>query len=354
MIIGVDAGAIGETDDRLKVGVYRVTLELLKHLSRIDSVNSYRLYSFAPIPQDTMRQFGPNMMNIPLIPSTGYLKLRVPIELSLHPVDMFLGLSQALPQGVGKSLGFIYDLGFIHYPKLYGTHAKKLEKQTEHVTHRSTHIVTISKATKVDIIKTYNISPSKITVLYPGISDIFRKNKEKIHHSIPYFLMVGLLKPGKNIPLAIRAFALLLTKTKKLYDLVIIGGDTGLDSDIYKTIKESKLENRVHLLGFVQDREVAKWYKGAKAFLALSSSEGYCLPAAEAIASGCPVIHVKNGALSEIVGDAGIEVKVNDQERIANAMISIQKRRFDVSCKKQSSQFQWTKFAQRVYDILDI
>jgi len=39
MIIGVDAGALSITDARLKVGVWRVTYNLLKELGRIDKTN---------------------------------------------------------------------------------------------------------------------------------------------------------------------------------------------------------------------------------------------------------------------------------------------------------------------------
>ena len=46
MIIGVDAGALAITDERLKVGVWRVTFNLLRELSKLDRKNSYRLYSF--------------------------------------------------------------------------------------------------------------------------------------------------------------------------------------------------------------------------------------------------------------------------------------------------------------------
>ena len=205
MVIGVDAGAICETDDRLKVGVYRVTLELLKHLSQIDSVNTYRLYSFAPIPSDIMKNFGINMINITLAPSVGYMKVRLPLKLMLEPVDIFLGVAQAMPFRVSKGIGFIYDLGFLHHPEVYKAQANILTNQTAALICRSTHIVTISAASKQDIVRTYGIKPERITVAYPGISDIFKKNKEKIQYPVPYFLMVG-VNLSKNIPIAMHAF----------------------------------------------------------------------------------------------------------------------------------------------------
>ncbi|KKR79053.1 MAG: Glycosyltransferase, group 1 family protein, partial [Microgenomates group bacterium GW2011_GWB1_40_9] len=256
MVIGVDAGAISSQDERLNVGVHRVTRELLKHLSSIDTSNTYRLYSFSPIPKDTMKEFRANMINISLTPSTGYMKLRLPIELALHPVDMFLGLSQALPLGVRNAIGFIYDLGFLHQ-----------------LVARSEHIVTISNASKQDIVQTYGMKSEDITVAYPGVSEVFQNNKAKAVNKNPYFLIVGLLKPGKNIPVAIAAFTRLLKQVGRPYDLIIIGGGIGLSFTSQKG---------VHFLGYVPDKELAKWYKGATALLALSETEGFCLPAVEA------------------------------------------------------------------------
>ncbi len=340
MVIGVDAGAISSQDERLNVGVYRVTRELLKHLSSIDTSNTYRLYSFAPIPKDTMKEFGTNMINISLTPSTGYMKLRLPIELALHPVDMFLGLSQALPLGARNAIGFIYDLGFLHHPEVYGKQAHVLAKQTTALVARSQHVITISKASKQDIIQTYRMKSENITVAYPGVSEVFLKNKGKTIHKNPYFLIVGLLKPGKNIPVAIAAFTRLLKQVGRPYDLIIIGGDIGLSFTAQKG---------VHFLGYVPDKELAKWYKGATALLALSETEGFCLPAVEAMVSGCPVIYSQTGALPEIVGKAGIGVSIKNIQTITDAMIKLTKEKLKTSA--QLEKYNWSVFAKKVYDL---
>lgn len=323
MVIGVDAGAISSQDERLNVGVHRVTRELLKHLSSIDTSNTYRLYSFSPIPKDTMKEFRANMINISLTPSTGYMKLRLPIELALHPVDMFLGLSQALPLGVRNAIGFIYDLGFLHQ-----------------LVARSEHIVTISNASKQDIVQTYGMKSEDITVAYPGVSEVFQNNKAKAVNKNPYFLIVGLLKPGKNIPVAIAAFTRLLKQVGRPYDLIIIGGGIGLSFTSQKG---------VHFLGYVPDKELAKWYKGATALLALSETEGFCLPAVEAMASGCPIIYTQSGALPEIVGKAGIGVSIKNIQTITDAMIKLTKEKLKTST--QSEKYNWSVFAKKVYDL---
>lgn len=358
MNIGVDAGAICETDDRLKVGVYRVTLELLRHIASLDTTNFYRLYSFAPIPRTILQLLGNRMVNIPFTPSTGYMRVRLPLHLALHPVDMFLGLSQAMPVGVKHGIGFVYDLGFLQAPGEYGSAAGRLRKQTEETVSRSAHIVTISQASKKDIMDTYHVDGNRISVILPGISDVFRTPGQEKHHIHPYFLSVGLLKPGKHIPLAIRAFALFLKHVKTTYDFVIIGGDTNADPEIRKTIRELHLEKRVVLLGYVPDEEVATWYRGAEGLIALSTHEGFCLPAAEALACGCPVIYINQGALPEIVGGAGVSVKEHTPEHVAGAMEKLMKNGERTNLRKaaleQSKKYQWDAFARQVLGLLSL
>ncbi|MFZ2025109.1 MAG: glycosyltransferase family 1 protein [Microgenomates group bacterium] len=356
MVIGVDAGAICETDNRLKVGVYRVTHELLNHLATLDTTNSYRLYSFASIPRDIMVRFGNHMVNVALTPSVGYMRVRLPLHLRLHPNDLFLGLSQAIPVGVKHAIGFVYDLGFLVAPKEYGDSAERLKKQTEDTIYRSSHIITISETVKRDIINTYHIDTSRISVCLPGIADIFLSQGEESHQPRPYFLSVGLLKPSKHLPTAIRAFAKFLEQVKKPYDFIIIGGDAGLDPAIKQTIHELHLEKRVRLLGYVSDTDVGKWYRGAEALIALSTHEGFCLPAAEAMACGTPIIYANQGALPEIVGNAGVAVATANSNTIVDAFVRISQEKVRKEKQKaayvQSKKYRWETFAASVFQVI--
>ena len=97
MMIGVDAGALSITDERLRVGVWRVTFYLLRELSSLDRNNTYRLYSFRPIDRDVMKYFGSNMQNVVLTPTIGWSSVRLPLELTLRPVDVFFGFSANTP-----------------------------------------------------------------------------------------------------------------------------------------------------------------------------------------------------------------------------------------------------------------
>ncbi len=51
--------------------------------------------------------------------------------------------------------------------------------------------------------------------------------------------------------------------------------------------------------------------------------EGFGLPAGEAMACGLPVVSTTGGALSEVVGDAGILVPPADSRALAGAVTAI-------------------------------
>ncbi len=357
MIIGVDAGALSVRDERLKVGVYRVTLNLLKELAKIDKTNLYRLYTFLPIDPDMMKEFGPRMKNIIVRPVIGWSMIQIPIELRRHRIDVFLGLSQMIPFSPARNIGFVYDLGFLRYPRAYPGSLARLEMQTRQLVKRSSHIVTISKSTQTDISKTYRIDKNRMTVDYPGIDQRFSLRGPKHKEKHPYILYVGALKRGKNIPFAIRAFKKFLDKSTKPYDFLLVGGDYWADRTIPRMIEELGLWDRVKLAGFVADGTLPSYYRGASALFLTSLWEGFCLPATEAMKSGCPIVYAKTGALPEIVDSAGLGFTEGNENEAADTLGKITgsvvlRNKLMRTGIERSRRFVWRSFAQDVYRII--
>lgn len=291
MIIGVDAGALSISDDRLKVGVWRVTHNFLKELAKIDSINEYRLYTFSPLKD----KFGKNMHNVVVRPKIGWATIQLPIELARHPVDVFLGLSQMLPLTRAKKIGFVHDVGFIHHPDAYPDSYRRLKKLTEQLVERADSIIAFSKTTAKEI------HHKNVHVIYEGVDSRFTRRGSKHKEKNPYILFVGALKRGKNVPMAIRIFQKFIAKTRKPFELLIIGGNYWEDPEIDRMLGSKHIE----LKGFVADRDLPSYYRGAEALLITSLWEGFCLPAVEAMSCGCPLVYIKNGSLPEIVGRQG-------------------------------------------------
>lgn len=390
MIIGVDAGALSVTDDRLKVGVYRVTLEALKELIRIDTENEYRLYSFGREIGviGEIREIGGERVKDVRLPKKGWSKVWLPMELSLRPVDVYLGMAQVIPKRLDprasrgddkqRSIGFIYDLGFLYQPEAYGKAASTLQKQTEDLIRRADHIITISHATKADILSQC-LKPSfqraklgfEPTVAYPGADARFSPAGEKYEGERPYFLFVGSLNKAKDIPTLLEAFAKFLKTIRKnthytldsrvrgddkkrsgddKYDLYLIGGEYWPDPAIEETIERLHLKDRVKRLGVVPDEELPKYYRGATAFVTTALREGFCLPAAEAMACGTPVVALGRGALGEIVGEGGI-VTTNLQEAMRKMMDKNIRAKYSKKAIIQAKKYRWEKFAEHIRSV---
>lgn len=333
MIIGVDAGALAIADERLRVGVWRVTYNLLRELAKIDKKNEYRLYSFAPLGE----RFGKNFRNIVVRPRLGWSTIQLPLELRRHPVDVYLGLSQTLPRADAKKIGWIYDLGFLHYPDAYPDSLTRLEKQTNRLIERADHIITISEHAKTDIIAQYG--KHRITVAYPGVDPTFTARGPKHKEKRPYILMVGALKRIKNIPFALQIVKRFFENND--YLLLLVGGNYWEDPEIKKTMAREKIEQRVKMQGFVPDIELPEYYRGARALLVTSLWEGFCLPAAEALSCGCPVVYSNTGSLAEVVGKNGSAFNSENQ-----AVYALSHTRKPVVNRR----FAWSDFARNVYD----
>ena len=128
-----------------------------------------------------------------------------------------------------------------------------------------------------------------------------------------YLLFVGTVEPRKGVDVLLAAHAALRRQGHPDLQLVIAGppgwGETpSLDGP------------GVVAPGRVDEATLDALYRGAAALAVPSRSEGFGLPALEAMARGCPVVASDAGALPEVVGDAGLLVPPGDADALAGAL----------------------------------
>jgi glycosyltransferase involved in cell wall biosynthesis len=251
-------------------------------------------------------------------------------------------------------IGFVYDLGFMYEPQAYGAHADALRKQTDRLAARAHHIMTISRSTRTDILSAYALPEEQITVAYPGVDRSFSPFGERYRWGRPYFLFVGSLNKAKDIPLLLSLFAG-FCRQNRTTDLLLVGGDFWPDPVIDDTIKRLGLGDRVKKAGVVPDSDLPAYYRGAVAFVSTALREGFCLPAAEAMACGTPVIAYNRGALGEVVGEGGVIVTNPRTFRDALVGMGDLKKRASLSKKAvvQAKQYQWGTFAKHILTCID-
>jgi glycosyltransferase involved in cell wall biosynthesis len=156
-------------------------------------------------------------------------------------------------------------------------------------------VIAVSEWTRQDIERHYGAGvAAKTSVSGEGSGDTFGPRDEaevaaaRARHGLErdYFLYAGNAKPHKNLDVLVAAHRASGVDA----DLVLVTGDPDA----------ARLEGpAVVVARGVDDDELAALYSGARAFTTASLDEGYCLPVAEALACGCPVIASECGAIPE-------------------------------------------------------
>lgn len=365
MIIGVDAGCLGVSENKLKTGTYYFAFSFLRSLSLLDKNNNYKLYSFLPIENEVMSKLGKNMDNVVVYPSFGWRHICLPIKLFKDSPSVFLGISQSLPKMLTfPSIIFLYDLAFEYFPNCY-PNPSRLKAITKDAVKRATKIVTVSFSTRRDLEELYEISGDKVKVIYPGVDPMFvPQSKKEVQRvltrykiSEKYYLFVGTLKPIKNVPLVIEGFSSFLSKSIEKFTLVLVGSDLWLDPGIKETIIRDNLERYIKIIGHVPREDLPCFYSGAVAFVSPSLYEGFGMSHAEAMACGAPVIASRAGSMPEVVGNLGILVNPTDAAEIAEAMSkiytdNIYRERLKKLSLKQARKYSWRKFSAEVLETI--
>jgi glycosyltransferase involved in cell wall biosynthesis len=110
--------------------------------------------------------------------------------------------------------------------------------------------------------------------------------------SIPFLLSVAQHRKNKNLNLLIYSYGFLL-RMKKIdarTKLILVGSQGPETENLIRQIEELKLQNNVHLLSSINDRELSWLYQKCQSFIMPSSTEGFCLPLAEAMHLSCKVV----------------------------------------------------------------
>lgn len=100
-----------------------------------------------------------------------------------------------------------------------------------------------------------------------------------------FLLTVAQHRQNKNLDLLIKAYAGLLQENQIDQDCnLVIVGTTGPETENIKSlINNFGLENKVSLLSAINDSELGWLYQNCEVFVIPSSTEGFCLPLAEAL-----------------------------------------------------------------------
>ncbi len=232
---------------------------------------------------------------------------------------------------------------------------------------RTDHIITVSKNTKKDLQKYYNIPSNKISVAYGAASKCYRsrdlsmKKKRDLRekYGLPnkkFLLYVGNIEPRKNLSVLIDA--LIGLNKKERPPLVIVGKKHLKDKKFEKKYKNYDFKEEICFTGYVSEKDLPFIYNMASIFVYPSLYEGFGLPVLEAMQSGIPVITSNKSSIPEIVGDSGITIDVTDSTILADNIVKLYtnkklRKKYSEKGKKRAEKFSWTKTGKKINSIIN-
>jgi len=177
----------------------------------------------------------------------------------------------------------------------------------------------------------------------------------------PFILYAGTIRPQKNIPRLVEAFAVLREEFERhpRYSglrLVIIGDELAKNPSVRRAVIATRMEPFVRFLGFVPTDTLKAFYRAAELFVFPSLYEGFGLAPLEAMACGTPVVASSLPALVEAVGEAAELVNpdhVFDIARGIRELLLDDPRRASLreAGRAQASKFHWDDTARAVLDV---
>ena len=289
--------------------------------------SEHEVVAFAPTSPQGKRRIPEALAGIPLEPRLRFLPFAhfwrqgwsraawPPVERFLGPVDV-LHFSDWMypPQRGGLRSTMIHDLVPLRFPEWVQGRTKRMHGAKYRNAARTCDVVFVnSEFTKAEVVDLLGVPGEKVVVAYPGV-DLAPAADAETRLDRPYVLTVATLEPRKNLE------TLLAAPLPEGYALAVVGA-AGWGE------QPSLDRPDVIRLGYVDDAELARLYRGAAAFVYPSRFEGFGIPIVEAMAAGVPVVASSHPSMDEAAGDAALRADPDDPEAIGAALAEAIRRR---------------------------
>ena len=362
VLIGVDASRVTRP---IRTGTENYSLHVLRQLLAQDQRNAYRLYLSQPL-VDGLLPCGPRTSRRVIQLPRLWTQVGLSTEMLVSPPDVLFVPSHVLPLVTpSRSVVVVYDVGHRYFPRAHRiTEWLYVEWAIRRHVRIATRLLTISEATRRDLVRLYGADPARIAVAYPAVEERFKpatdddiaRVRARYGLGQRYVLHLGTIKPRKNLPRLMRAFA---SASLPPDTQLALGGTTTFGAgSVDRAIEQAGIADRVRRLAYVPDADLPALYSGAACVAIVSLYEGFGMPALEALACGAPLVASNRGSLPEIVGDAALVVDPLDVGSIATGL---ERAVGDAALRdvlraggpRRAAQFDWASAARATQQVLE-
>lgn len=274
-----------------------------------------------------------------------------------------LGADKVLfPRGYMSLLHLTREYVIIHdmIPFFYNEHYKGYFNRVENFyimwrlkasARHADRVITISEASKQDIIRYSHTNEERITVINNGYNPIKKDAyaKDSTADSGAYIVAMTSALPHKNADGIIRAYEAYRGLAKAALPLTVIGTQMP---------DEAKAAEGITFIRYIENEdELHRLIHNAKAFLFLSLVEGFGFPPIEAMQLETPVVCSDLSSLPEVVGDAAVLVNPRDEREVAQALIKVTTdsayaQELVEKGLKNAERFNWKKMGDKYREVL--
>jgi glycosyltransferase involved in cell wall biosynthesis len=351
-------------------GIGTYVRNLVHQLGCIDKETEYVLLCR---PQDEGRIVVPNPNFRTVVePAAAYSigeQIRIPMTLRREHIDLFHAPHYVLPPLIHcRSVVTIHDCIHLMFPEYLPSRVAYAyaKAQLWAAAHRSDRVLTVSEASKLDILRRFRVPADKVTVVsnaiderlaIPPEEEDFERVRARYQLKAPFALYVGNIKPHKNLERLIDAFNELRQESAfEPLKLIIIGDEISKYQGLRRAVHRHKLHKHVRFFGFVPLQTLAVLYRLASVFVFPSLYEGFGLPPLEAMYFGTPVVTSNTSSLPEVVGDAAVLVDPYSATSIAEGMRRALmdqelRARLRVRGMARAREFSWEQSVERIREV---
>jgi len=325
--IGIDARKLHD----FGIGTY--IRNLVRHLARLDRETEYVLLC-RDEDRAGLAALGENFHPVTETAPTYSVAEQVTIPLALRRagVTLFHAPHYVLPPLVTcRSVVTIHDCIHLMFPQYLPSRMAYAYARSVMwaAARRAQLIITVSEASKRDILHFFKVPPEKVVVVHNAIDERFlvpppdielARVRERYQLQHGFVLYAGNIKPHKNLVRLIEAFSQIRQGPFQELKLLIIGDQISKLPALRRAVHQLKLHKHVRFLGYIPDETLAVLYRSAEVFVFPSLYEGFGLPPLEAMASGTPVVTSNTSSMPEVTGGAAVLVDPYDVGSIVDGV----------------------------------
>lgn len=327
--------------DRLE-GIGQFTYETLRRITKAHP--EHHFFFFFDRKFDDSFLFSDNITPVVVHPQARhpylwrlFFEYGIPLKIKKIKPDIFLSTDGWIPTRLDiPVVNVIHDLNFLHHPEFVPPVVRRYyDRFFPKFAQLATQLATVSEYSRQDIIRSFQIDPEKIDVVFSGDNPAYKplsdeqqdQVKRRYTDGCDYFLFVGLIHKRKNLDNIFRAFDSFKEKDSNSTKLVVVGDKKWWAGEIEDTYLKMRHRDDVLLLGRQPLDVVCELTASAMAMVYTSLFEGFGLPIVDSFNAQVPIITSNITAMPEIAGDAAILVDPYNPDQLAEAMCNLQQNK---------------------------